>query len=87
VYAEHGRDGILRETEFMTLARSRAWKLVHFMDELFGQLFDLESDPGETHNLWDDPTAAGKKQELLDTLREWRIRSQYHTRAWAQAWR
>jgi hypothetical protein len=50
-------------------------------------LFDLTSDPGETRNLWDDPTATGTKQELLDTLREWRIRSQYHTRAWAQAWR
>jgi arylsulfatase A-like enzyme len=69
------------------MVRSRAWKLVHFLDEPFGQLFDLINDPGETRNRWDDPTAASKKQELLDTLREWRIRSQYHTRAWAQAWR
>jgi len=47
VFAEHGRDGILQETEFMTMVRSRAWKLVHFLDEPFGQLFNLADDPGE----------------------------------------
>jgi len=40
VFAEHGRDGVLRETEFMTMVRGREWKLVHFLDEPFGQLFD-----------------------------------------------
>ena len=87
VFAEHARDGILRETEFMTMVRSRKWKLVHFLGESFGQLFDLANDLGEVHNLWDDPSAAQAKCELLDTLREWRIRSQYHTRDWAQPWR
>jgi arylsulfatase A-like enzyme len=87
VFAEHGRDGILQETAFMTMVRSPEWKLVHFMDQPFGQLFDLARDPGEVHNLWDHPAAAEAKAELLDVLREWRIRSQYHTRDWAQAWR
>lgn len=87
VFAEHGRDGILQETEFMTMARSREWKLVHFLGESFGQLFNLVNDPGETHNLWDDPAKADKKRELLDVLREWHIRSQVHTRTWAQDWR
>jgi hypothetical protein len=36
------------------------------------------------HNLWDDPAARDKKRELLDVLREWRIRSAYHTRTWAE---
>ena len=71
----------------MTMVRSRDWKLVHFLDQPFGQLFDLVRDPDEVHNLWDDPAAADKKQELLGQLREWRIRSQYHTRDWAQDWR
>jgi arylsulfatase len=84
VFSEHCRDGILQETEYMTMVRTRQWKLVHFLDEPFGQLFDLENDPGELHNLWDDPAAAHSKRELLDVLREWRIRSQYHTRDWAK---
>ena len=87
VFAEHGRDGILRETEFMTMVRSHDWKLVHFLDEPFGQLFDLANDPEERHNLWDDATAADKKRELLDRLCEWRMRSQYDTREWTAEWR
>jgi arylsulfatase A-like enzyme len=87
VYAEHSRDGILQETEYMTMVRSREWKLVHFLEEPYGQLFDLVHDPGELRNLWDDPAAGDVKRELLDVLREWRIRSQYHTRDWGQEWR
>jgi arylsulfatase A-like enzyme len=83
VYAEHGRDGILRETEFMSMVRSAEWKLVHFLDEPFGQLFDLQRDPEERQNLWDDPSAAQAKQALLDELREWRIRSAWRARDWA----
>jgi arylsulfatase A-like enzyme len=93
VFAEHGRDGILQETEFMTMVRNHEWKLVHFMDAEpappapYGQLFDLTADPGETNNLWADPAHADKRQELLDVLREWRIRSHNRSRNWAAAWR
>jgi arylsulfatase A-like enzyme len=31
----------------------------------FGELFDLEADPGEINNLWDDPQAQELKQKLL----------------------
>jgi arylsulfatase A-like enzyme len=87
VYAEHSKDGILQETDFMTMVRSKDWKLVHFMDEPWGQLFDLENDPDEVNNLWDDAASQEKKQELLAELREWRMRSDYHTRNWAESWR
>ncbi len=87
VFAEHGRDGILQETEFMTMVRTSGWKLVHFLGEPFGQLFDLTNDPGETQNLWDDPDHVDQKRELLDTLREWRIASAYRTQDWAEPWR
>jgi len=69
------------------MVRSPEWKLVHFVDEPFGQLFDLVNDPQEVHNLWDDPALVGKRDELLGVLREWRIRSQYHTRDWGKDWR
>lgn len=87
VFAEHPRDGILQEVTFMTMVRTAGWKLVHFLDEPYGQLFNLRQDPGETHNLWDDPAADGARQTLLHTLLEWRIRSGYHSRGWAQACR
>ena len=89
VFAEQARDGILTDTDFMTMVRSRDWKLVHFMGEPWGQLFDLQNDPDEVVNLWDSPDAAHqqKRSELLDVLREWRIRSQFDTSDWAAAWR
>ena len=87
VYAEQAKDLIFTDSEFMTMIRSKDRKLVHFMDEPFGQLFDLNEDPLETRNLWDDPRHAETKEMLLDNLREWRIRSHYETAKWANDWR
>ena len=87
VFAEQAKDGILTDTEFMTMVRSPDWKLVHFLDEPWGQLFDLTNDPHEVQNLWDDPESIEMKRELLAVLREWRIRSQYRTAAWSADWR
>ena len=78
-FAEHARDGILQETAYMSMVRDHRWKLVHFLDEPFGQLFDLEHDPDEVRNLWNDPAYAVEKRRLLDALLMWRIRSQYCT--------
>ena len=87
VFAEHGRDAILQETEFMTMVRSEDWKLVHFVDCPQGQLFDLQNDPDEIINLWDFVAHADKKRELLDVLRDWRISSDVHTAGWSANWR
>ena len=64
--------------------RSDDWKLVHFLGESYGQLFDLGADPDERENLWDDPEAAEAKRDLLATLREWRIESSYRARDWVE---
>lgn len=87
VFAEQARDGILTGTDFMTMVRNDGWKLVHFLEEPWGQLFDLNTDPDEVNNLWDDPDAVPTKREMLDTLREWRMRSAYVTKDWAAEWR
>jgi arylsulfatase len=75
VFAEHSRDPILHGTEFMTMIRSREWKLVHFVDDADGQLFDLRQDPGEIRNLWNVPEHAAIKDELIRAILSWRIRS------------
>ena len=87
VYAEHGRDGILQGTEFMSMVRSTDWKLVHFIDHSDGQLFDMRNDPDELKNLWDSPDHADKKRELLDQLMNWRMESQLQTANWSAEWR
>ena len=86
VFAEHPRDGLL-PTEYMSMVRNHEWKLVHFLDEDFGQLFNLRDDPDELHNRWDDEACAKKKQELLSVLLNFRIRSQYRSKDWGEDWR
>jgi arylsulfatase A-like enzyme len=82
VIAEHGKDMFLNTIDFVTMIRTRDWKLVHFLDKPDGQLFDLVNDPAEEVNLWDNPDCLDKKTELLNELREFRIRSGYHARGY-----
>ena len=44
------------------------YKLTVYYRREYGELFDLSSDPGETMNLWDDPTHAALKAELTRRL-------------------
>ncbi len=41
------------------------YKLTVYHDRSYGELFDLQADPGELRNLWDDPTASALKAEIL----------------------
>jgi len=79
VFSEHANDAILRDTSYMTMVRRGKWKLVHFVDYEEGQLFDLEADPRETDNRWDDPALSELKQELIRLILRWRIESDKHT--------
>ena len=57
---------------YATMIRDRRHKLVCYHDRTAGELFDLEADPGEFDNLWDDPASAelrfGLLQENFATL-------------------
>ena len=74
VFAEHSLTVHLKELKFMTMVRTKDWKLVHYLDQDFGELYDLNADPEESKNLWSDPRHEETKRKLLDVLREWRIR-------------
>jgi arylsulfatase A-like enzyme len=88
VFAEQCKDPTLSGTEFMTMVRSREWKLVHYLGEnQGGELYDLRRDPGELKNLWNDPAHAAKKTEMLDALLSWRIRSDIATEPFSRGWR
>jgi len=43
----------------------RRYKITVYRNADYGEMFDLQDDPGETRNLWDDPRHAQLKSELL----------------------
>lgn len=60
-----------------TMARNATHKLTlyHGADGVAptgeGELYDLSIDPGETRNLWSDPTCAGIRRELSALIADW----------------
>ncbi len=80
VFAEHGRDNMLETTTVMTMIRDEKWKLVTFSSG-DGQLFDLEHDPDERRNLWNEASAYGEQRRLMDALHVWYREGLYQTRA------
>jgi len=44
------------------------WKLTVYYRRPYGELFDLQNDPGEVHNLWDEPGMQEQRAELLAKL-------------------
>ncbi|WP_201839963.1 sulfatase family protein [Microvirga zambiensis] len=51
-----------------TMVRTERYKLVAFHGEPLGELYDLEADPGETINLWNDERSASVKLYMLQKL-------------------
>ena len=44
------------------------WRLTTYKDQEWGELYDRQSDPQETQNLWDDPSHAPAKAEMFERL-------------------
>ena len=44
---------------------NRRYKITVYREWDTGELFDLEADPKETNNVWDDPECAGLKTKRL----------------------
>lgn len=50
---------------FATMYRDRRYKLVMYHGHAHGELYDLETDPGEFENLWDTSSAQSLKMDLM----------------------
>lgn len=87
VYAEQVKDKNFTCSEYMSMIRNEEWKLVHFMGENEGQLFNLKDDPNEVKNLWYKDEYATKKAEMTNKLLNWYMSSQYQSCKWSESWR
>jgi len=59
----------------LKMVRKGNWKLLYDVTGR-GQLYDLERDPAELQNLYDDPACRAKRAELTEELLRWTIRAQ-----------
>ncbi|MCI8624522.1 MAG: sulfatase-like hydrolase/transferase [Provencibacterium sp.] len=53
---------------YLSMLRDERYKLIRQHGGPGGELYDLENDPNETHNLWDDPAYAQVRIDLTDRL-------------------
>ena len=51
--------------------RTKEWKLIRYPERDYTQLFKLVDDPLEINNLADNEAFSGKKEEMLNLLKEW----------------
>lgn len=71
VYAELAQDHIQTGSEFIVMRRDREWKIVVYLDDSYGELYDLRNDPDETRNLWDSPELREMRDELTSACLRW----------------
>lgn len=58
---------------------NRKWKLIHFDGGLRPMLFDLENDPGEIHDVAEDPANADVIAEIYQAFHHWARRPAQRT--------
>lgn len=79
VYAEQAADVAVGGAALFSMVRDTRHKLMHIVGSEEGQLFDLQADPREQHNLWADPAHQAQRTRLVQELLEWRMRSSVET--------
>ena len=76
---DHGREAVYAECydpvaweqdppAAVTMVRTDDAKCIRWHNRDTGELYDLDADPGETENRWDDPSYADEKRELLELM-------------------
>ena len=82
VFTELGRDGVLRNSEYVVCARNNEWKIVEYIGSPDGELYNLSDDPNELNNLWGHRELAEHRAVLLGVIHRWFIRSTFQGHAW-----
>ena len=65
------------EDKYHIMMRSKTHKMVYYIGQEEGELYDLTNDPDELWNRWSDADYTGVKAELLQHLLEWMATSNY----------
>ena len=72
------REFVYAEDNYLVMMRSTTHKLVYYIGQEEGELYDLVEDPAELWNLWDEPKAQEVKSAMLVRLLRWLAASSYY---------
>ena len=64
--------------------RGRDYKLVYYIGQEQGELYDLQKDPHELYNLWDNAAYRDVKTQMRLQLLEWLAASTYWNAGYRQ---
>lgn len=70
-----GREEVHSEFPALKMVRTAEWKLVHYVREPYGELYNLREDPHELRNLYNDAGYAKAKSEMQARLADWLVES------------
>ncbi len=73
VYSEVARDHVQTGAELIVMRRCRDWKLVVYLDDEDGELYDLRNDPGEADNLWNNPANRQMRDKMIAQTLRWSV--------------
>lgn len=79
------REAVFCEDNYQVMMRSQTHKLVYYIgqpDE--GELYDLQTDPHELHNLWHQAGAQTVRTQLQLKLLDWLATSTYYNAGYKQ---
>jgi arylsulfatase A-like enzyme len=71
------RKYVFCEDNYQIMMRSQTHKMVYYIGQEEGELYDLDADPGELWNRWSDEDYADIKSTLRNDLLEWLAASNY----------
>jgi arylsulfatase len=73
------------EDNYQVMMRSPTHKLVYYLGQEAGELYDLEEDPGELFNRWGDGAYDAVKREMMTDLLAWYTSSTYWNAGYRRA--
>ena len=79
------REWVFCEDNYQIMMRGERHKLVYYIGQEAGELYDLQRDPHELYNLWDRPECGTLRAELKDRLLSWLATSTYYNAGYRRA--
>jgi arylsulfatase A-like enzyme len=72
------REFVVCEDNYQIMMRTATHKLVYYPGQAEGEFYDLQADPDELWNRWDDAALAEAKNQMLLRMLEWMVTSNYY---------